>query len=358
MVASLAIAGCASKKTPNSAADLGLSAATPGSAQDFTVNVGDRIFFDTDSSVIRADAQATLSKQAQWLNQYGNYAITVEGHADERGTREYNLALGARRAAATRDFLVVARRRRQAPEDDLLRQGTAGRGVRRHLLLEPEPPRRHRAQRRRQLSAALTASSSEGGREAALFRLRFRSNIWANKIWPNSAALIRATAGRASASAIHRNERSNEIPIHHRQRARPAAAFGNGGDDQRGHGLPRAATRTPRLPIEASACPACSSQSDEAPIVLAQASDPRITQLEEEIRKLSGTVEELNFQVLQMQEQLRKMQEDNEFRFQELEKRGEAGAAANKKTEATQPRRRRHDRRQRPHGRATAPSGP
>ena len=68
-VASLAIAGCASKKTPNSAADLGLSAATPGSAQDFTVNVGDRIFFDTDSSVIRADAQQTLSKQAQWLSQ-------------------------------------------------------------------------------------------------------------------------------------------------------------------------------------------------------------------------------------------------------------------------------------------------
>jgi peptidoglycan-associated lipoprotein len=97
------------KKTPNSAADLGLNgagAATPGSAQDFTVNIGDRIFFDTDSSSIRADAQQTLTKQASWLNQYGNYAITIEGHADERGTREYNLALGARRAAATRDFLV------------------------------------------------------------------------------------------------------------------------------------------------------------------------------------------------------------------------------------------------------------
>ncbi|BCH22430.1 peptidoglycan-associated lipoprotein Pal [Mesorhizobium sp. L-8-3] len=107
LVATLAVAGCASKKTPNSVADLGLGAATPGSAQDFTVNVGDRIFFDTDSSVIRADAQQTLSKQAQWLNQYGNYAITVEGHADERGTREYNLALGARRAAAARDFLVA-----------------------------------------------------------------------------------------------------------------------------------------------------------------------------------------------------------------------------------------------------------
>src|SRR5690349_9626853 len=108
LVASLALAGCASKKTPNSAADLGLGAgaATPGSAQDFTVNIGDRIFFDTDSSSIRADAQTTLARQAQWLNQYKQYAIVVEGHADERGTREYNLALGARRAAAARDFLV------------------------------------------------------------------------------------------------------------------------------------------------------------------------------------------------------------------------------------------------------------
>ena len=115
LVGALALAGCASKKVPNSAADLGLGAgagagagaATPGSSQDFTVNVGDRIFFDTDSSVIRADAQATLAKQAQWLGQYPNYAITVEGHADERGTREYNRALGARRAAAARDFLVA-----------------------------------------------------------------------------------------------------------------------------------------------------------------------------------------------------------------------------------------------------------
>ena len=108
LAAVLAVAGCASKnQIPNNAADLGLGGAgTPGSSQDFTVNVGDRIFFDTDSSSIRADAQQTLARQAQWLMQYPNYAITIEGHADERGTREYNLALGARRAAATRDFLV------------------------------------------------------------------------------------------------------------------------------------------------------------------------------------------------------------------------------------------------------------
>ena len=110
-VTALALAGCATKKPlPNNPGDLGLGAgagaAVPGSSQDFTVNVGDRIFFDTDSSVIRADAQTTLTRQAQWLNQYPNYAITIEGHADERGTREYNLALGARRAAATKAFLV------------------------------------------------------------------------------------------------------------------------------------------------------------------------------------------------------------------------------------------------------------
>ena len=103
----LALAGCASKKNlPNSAGELGLNNATPGSQQDFTVNVGDRIFFDTDSSSIRADAAATLDRQAQWLQKYPNYAITVEGHADERGTREYNLALGERRANAAKNFLV------------------------------------------------------------------------------------------------------------------------------------------------------------------------------------------------------------------------------------------------------------
>jgi peptidoglycan-associated lipoprotein len=111
LVKTLAQAGIESKNNlTNSAGDLGLNggagAATPGSQQDFTVNVGDRIVFDTDSSSVRADAAATLDRQAQWLQRYPNYAITVEGHADERGTREYNLALGARRAAATRQYLA------------------------------------------------------------------------------------------------------------------------------------------------------------------------------------------------------------------------------------------------------------
>lgn len=111
MTLALALAGCANKKNmPNSAGELGLGgagSATPGSQQDFTVNVGDRIFFDTDSTSIRADAQQTLQRQAQWLARYPNYAITVEGHADERGTREYNLALGDRRANAAKNYLAA-----------------------------------------------------------------------------------------------------------------------------------------------------------------------------------------------------------------------------------------------------------
>lgn len=78
----------------------------PGTGQDFVVNVGDRVFFEEDQSTINSQAQATLSKQAMWLNRYSKYTITLEGHADERGTRQYNIALGARRAQAARDYLV------------------------------------------------------------------------------------------------------------------------------------------------------------------------------------------------------------------------------------------------------------
>ena len=80
---------------------------TPGSVADFRQNVGDRVYFDTDQSTVREDGRATLTKQAAWLKQYSNYQITVEGHCDERGTREYNLALGERRATAVRQFLIA-----------------------------------------------------------------------------------------------------------------------------------------------------------------------------------------------------------------------------------------------------------
>jgi peptidoglycan-associated lipoprotein len=103
LIVALAAAGCASKPTADQASMAG--SAAPGSQQDFVVNVGDRVFFETDSTELTPQSRATLDKQAQWLQQYNRYAFTIEGHADERGTREYNIALGARRAQAVRDYL-------------------------------------------------------------------------------------------------------------------------------------------------------------------------------------------------------------------------------------------------------------
>lgn len=78
----------------------------PGSVKDFLVNVGDRVFFDFDRSDIRADQVATLEKQATWLKQFPGVTVVIEGHCDERGTREYNLALGERRANSHKDYLI------------------------------------------------------------------------------------------------------------------------------------------------------------------------------------------------------------------------------------------------------------
>jgi peptidoglycan-associated lipoprotein len=104
LAAGLALAACASN--PNSAAVGAAGAAAPGSQQDFVVNVGDRVFFESDSSELTSQSRGTLDKQVQWLQMYNRYAFTIEGHADERGTREYNIALGARRAQAVRDYLA------------------------------------------------------------------------------------------------------------------------------------------------------------------------------------------------------------------------------------------------------------
>lgn len=82
------------------------TAPIPGSAQDFVVNVGDLVYFDTDAHEVRTDAQPILDAQAAWLRLYSSVRVRIEGNADERGTREYNLALGARRANSVRDFLV------------------------------------------------------------------------------------------------------------------------------------------------------------------------------------------------------------------------------------------------------------
>ncbi|MDF3061406.1 MAG: rane protein [Microvirga sp.] len=105
-LAVFAIAACAkTDQTAGIGAGGAGGAATPGSVRDFAVNVGDRVFFDSDSTDLTPTAVATLDKQAAWLARYPRYTFLVEGHADERGTREYNFSLGARRSQVVREYL-------------------------------------------------------------------------------------------------------------------------------------------------------------------------------------------------------------------------------------------------------------
>ena len=115
-IAGLAVAVAACSNTPKPDSDLSANGAggaggrngpaTPGSQRDFTTNVGDLVYFSTDSWDLTPEAQQTLSNQARWLSQYSQYTITLEGHADERGTREYNIGLGQKRAETVRAFLA------------------------------------------------------------------------------------------------------------------------------------------------------------------------------------------------------------------------------------------------------------
>ena len=117
IAAGLLLAACSSKPADTGGGASGGSASTqtstvpqapqPGSVEDFKTNVGDRVFFGTDRYDLTAEAQAELQKQATWLKSYPQYRFVIEGHCDERGTREYNLALGERRATAVRNYLVA-----------------------------------------------------------------------------------------------------------------------------------------------------------------------------------------------------------------------------------------------------------
>jgi peptidoglycan-associated lipoprotein len=104
LAVALSMGACANK---NLGMDANASAAVPGSQQDFVVNVGDRVFFDSDQTDLSPQAVATLDKQIQWLQTYPRYTFTIEGHADERGTREYNIALGARRAQSVKAYMTA-----------------------------------------------------------------------------------------------------------------------------------------------------------------------------------------------------------------------------------------------------------
>ena len=103
LAVALSMGACANKGVGT---DAMASAAVPGSQQDFVVNVGDRVFFESDQTDLTPQAVATLEKQVQWLQAYPRYSFTIEGHADERGTREYNIALGARRAQSVRTYMA------------------------------------------------------------------------------------------------------------------------------------------------------------------------------------------------------------------------------------------------------------
>ncbi|WP_264663993.1 peptidoglycan-associated lipoprotein Pal [Azospirillum fermentarium] len=110
LMAALALLGACESAPKDAGAGAGTgtqNTIVPGSQQDLVVNVGDRVFFGFDRSDLSAEARATLDRQAQWLKTYGNVNVTIEGHADERGTREYNLALGERRANAVKKYLVA-----------------------------------------------------------------------------------------------------------------------------------------------------------------------------------------------------------------------------------------------------------
>ncbi len=108
-VAALALlAGCSNTDQNAATAGAGANTIRPGSQEDLVANVGDRVFFDFDRSNIRADQRPVLQRQAEWMGRFPDVRVQVEGHTDERGTREYNLALGQRRANAARDVLVAS----------------------------------------------------------------------------------------------------------------------------------------------------------------------------------------------------------------------------------------------------------
>lgn len=102
------LAACDTTSKDGSGADgSGSMSVRPGSQEDLAQNVGDRVFFVTDRSDLTSEARATLNRQSQWLKTYPSVTVTIEGHADERGTREYNLALGERRANSVKNYLIA-----------------------------------------------------------------------------------------------------------------------------------------------------------------------------------------------------------------------------------------------------------
>ncbi len=140
------------------------STAIPGSVADFKqTSGGDTVLFAYDSYEVDDTAKAILGKQAEWLARYPNVKVTVEGHTDERGTREYNLALGDRRASAAKNFLTAQGVATSAHRDDQLRQGTPGRRRQRRGGLRPEPSRGDGNRQRREITPIGRPGAGRGG---------------------------------------------------------------------------------------------------------------------------------------------------------------------------------------------------
>ena len=154
--------------------------ATPGSQQDFVVNVGDRVFFETDSTELTPQSRATLDKQAQWLHQL-RAVQPVHHRRPRRRARHARIQHRARRPPrADRARLSdLARHRGQPHAHDLLRQGTAGRGLQRHFLLVAEPPRGHGAQRQFVRASVCRCSKRVMARLSAGHRRHLRCRIQA-----------------------------------------------------------------------------------------------------------------------------------------------------------------------------------
>ena len=302
LVAVLAIAACAK----NPAEDGGLAGAggyaAPGSPQDFVVNVGDRVFFETDSVELTPTAQATLDKQARWLQQYNRYSFTIEGHADERGTREYNFALGLAACRGDQELPRCARHLAGAHAHCELRQGAAGRGLQRHFLLVAESPRGHRAERRPIVSSLNLGNAKSRGFRGFFFargsnqtlaelgaqnicdnsgRDRFMLPRFTRSLMLSGALLFPAFAANAEPASSPRIELA-QYPYYGQ---RPPAEV----DD---YGTP-------------------GGRQDEAGLSV------RVDHLESQLRSLTGQLEQAQFQVRKLQEQLTKFQQDIEFRFQE-----------------------------------------
>ena len=302
LVAVLAIAACAK----NPAEDGGLAGAgeyaAPGSPQDFVVNVGDRVFFETDSVELTPTAQATLDKQARWLQQYNRYSFTIEGHADERGTREYNFALGSQRAEATKNYLAARGISPARMHDCQLWQGAAGRRLQRHFLLVAESPRGHRAERRPILSSLNLGNAKSRGFRGFFFARgsnQTLAELGAQNICDNSGRdrfmLPRFTRSLMLSGAL----------------LFPAFAANAEPASSPGIELAQYPYYGQRPPAEVDDYGTPGGRQDEAGLSV------RVDHLESQLRSLTGQLEQAQFQVRKLQEQLTTFQQDIEFRFQE-----------------------------------------